>query len=148
MLGERLGRLSWMPWKARGSRRSPERQMYAFPFVDSWTDDLAGRRSVGYVYYTDSALRYDLMGIIPRRGFPCVWTPTIRFGMAADAINDLRISMDLTVRLMEVLTDDPDLPSDGPVLIEDLGRRLGAPSYVFCRLLSLCLFCLFGLPLV
>src|SRR5712672_611136 len=44
--------------------------------------------SVGCVYYTNAALRYDLMGIIPWKGFPCAWIPTIRFGMAVDAIND------------------------------------------------------------
>ena|SRR5712671_1724003 len=43
-------------------------------------------QSDGYVYDTYSALRYDLMGIIPRKGFPCVWIPTIRFWMAVDAI--------------------------------------------------------------
>src|SRR5712672_3653332 len=60
---------------------------YAFRL---WTHGLMIRladRSDGYVYYTHSALRYDLMGIIPRRGFPCVWIPTIRFRMAVDAIN-------------------------------------------------------------
>ena len=35
-------------------------------------------RSDGYVYYTYLALRYDLMGILPWKGFPCVWIPTIR----------------------------------------------------------------------
>src|SRR5882757_6224011 len=34
-----------------------------------------------------SALRYDLMGIIPRGESPWGWAPTIRFGMAADAIS-------------------------------------------------------------
>jgi len=34
-----------------------------------------------------SALRYDLMGIIPRGESPWGWAPTVRFGMAADAIN-------------------------------------------------------------
>src|SRR5882757_4718718 len=34
-----------------------------------------------------SALQYDLMGIIPRGESPWGWAPTIRFGMAADAIN-------------------------------------------------------------
>src|SRR5882757_4935523 len=34
-----------------------------------------------------SALRYDLMGIIPHEESPWGWAPTIRFGMAADAIN-------------------------------------------------------------
>src|SRR5712671_2948207 len=43
-------------------------------------------RSDRYMYYTYAALRYDLMGIIPRRGIPCVRTPTIRFRMAVDAI--------------------------------------------------------------
>jgi len=51
--------------------------------------------SVGCVYYTYAALRYDLMGIIPWRGFPYVWTPTIRFGMAVDAINDSELLIDL-----------------------------------------------------
>jgi len=46
---------------------------------------------VGCVYDTYSALRYDLMGIIPQGGFPCDWTLTIRFGMAVDAIKRLRI---------------------------------------------------------
>jgi len=43
-------------------------------------------RSEGCVYYTYLALQYDLMGIIPQRGFPCAWIPTIRFRMAVDAI--------------------------------------------------------------
>ena|SRR5712671_4059943 len=43
-------------------------------------------RSVGYVYYTYLALRYDLMGIIPWRGFPYAWIPTVHFRMAVDAI--------------------------------------------------------------
>src|SRR5712671_1020316 len=34
-----------------------------------------------------SALRYDLMGIIPRGESPWGWAPTICFGMATDAIN-------------------------------------------------------------
>ena len=34
-----------------------------------------------------SALRYDLMGIIPRGESPWGRAPTIRFWMAADAIN-------------------------------------------------------------
>src|SRR5712671_2740789 len=34
-----------------------------------------------------SALRYDLMGIVPRGESPWGWAPTIHFGMAADAIN-------------------------------------------------------------
>src|SRR5712671_6426117 len=34
-----------------------------------------------------SVLRYDLMGIIPRGESPWGWTPTIHFGMVADAIN-------------------------------------------------------------
>jgi len=51
---------------------------------------LAGQ-PVGCVCYTYAALRYDLMGIIPWRGFLCVWTLTIRFGMAVDAIKRLGI---------------------------------------------------------
>src|SRR5712672_3518943 len=34
-----------------------------------------------------SALRYNLMGNIPRGESPWGWAPTIHFGMAADAIN-------------------------------------------------------------
>src|SRR5712672_1534807 len=34
-----------------------------------------------------SVLQYDLMGIVPRGESPWGWAPTIRFGMAADAIN-------------------------------------------------------------
>ena len=57
--------------------------------------------SDGYVYYTYSTLRYDLMGIIPRRGFPCAWIPTIRFGMATGAINVSETTCLSTVRLGE-----------------------------------------------
>src|SRR5712675_962305 len=34
-----------------------------------------------------SALRYNLMGNIPRGESPWGWAPTIHFGMAVDAIN-------------------------------------------------------------
>src|SRR5712672_3479030 len=97
---------------------------YAFRL---WTHGLMIRladRSDGYVYYTHSALRYDLMGIIPRRGFPCVWIPTIRFRMAVDAIASDTLHVRSTVRLVFLscfvyctpqrgLTDVPDLPFGG-----------------------------------
>src|SRR5712672_936720 len=45
-----------------------------------------------------SALRYDLMGIIPRGESPWGRAPTIRFGMAADAINVSQITYSTAVR--------------------------------------------------
>ena len=107
---------------------------------DSWTDDPADRvvGRMRLLYICGTTLRSD--GDYSLRGFPCVWIPTIRFGMAVDAIAFHTLPACLpTVRLvfpwflayctpLRGLTDGPDLPLDGPVLIVDLGRRLGAPS--------------------
>jgi len=38
-----------------------------------------------------SAIRYDLMGIISCGESPWGWAPTIRFGVAVDAISDLEL---------------------------------------------------------
>ena len=77
------------------------------------------------------------MGIIPRRGFPCVWTPTTRFRMAVDAIafrcSALCLSRVLfTVRLLEARLTIRTRPLMGSTYSR-LGATLGSPKL---RLLS------------
>ena len=56
--------------------------------VDSWTDDPAdravGRMRLLYIFGT--TIRFD--GDYPSEGIPLRLFPTIRFGMAIDAISD------------------------------------------------------------
>jgi len=66
---ECLGCLSWMPWESSGISevaRVTNVRFYVYGLMIRLAE-----RSVGCVCYTYSALRYDLMGIVPRRGFPC-----------------------------------------------------------------------------
>jgi len=75
-----------MPWEKLGDLGDrPERQMYASPIL--WTDD--SDLVIDRIDYDTirSALRYNLMGIIPRGESPWGQAPTIRFWMADDAIN-------------------------------------------------------------
>src|SRR5712671_2803811 len=83
---ECLGRLSWMPWESSGISEIARVTNVRFPLLTHGLMIRLADQSDGYVYYTYLALRYDLMGIIPRKGFPCVRIPTICFRMAAGAI--------------------------------------------------------------
>jgi len=83
---ECLGRLSWVPWESSGISEIARTTNVRFLTMTHGLMIQLADQSDGYVYYTYSALRYDLMGIIPRRGFLCVWTPIILFRMAVDAI--------------------------------------------------------------
>jgi len=95
---ECLGCRSWMPWESSGI--SEIAWVTNVRFVSSLHGLMIrlADQSDRYVCYTYSALRYDLMGITLRRGFPCVWTPTIRFRMAVDAIAFRILSTRLPVR--------------------------------------------------
>ena len=75
---ECLGRLSWMPWESSGISEIAWVTNVRLVSSDSGLMIRLADRSDGYVYDTYLALRYDLMGIIPWKGFPCVWIPTIR----------------------------------------------------------------------
>src|SRR5712675_1961292 len=121
---EYLGRLSWMPWESSGISEIARVTNVHFLILIHGLMIRLTERSVGCVCYTYSALRYDLMGIIPWRGFPCVWTPTICFRMAVDAITFDTLPTRSTVRLVSIscfgyytpcegLTDEPGLPADG-----------------------------------
>jgi len=65
------GRLSWMPWESSGISEIARVTNVRFLSLTHGLMIRLADRSDGYVYYTYSALQYDLMGIIPRRGFPC-----------------------------------------------------------------------------
>src|SRR5712675_3400282 len=83
---ERLGRLSCIPWESSGISEIARTTSVRFLSLTHGLMIRLADQSDGYVYGTYSALRYDLMGIIPRRGFPCVRIPTTRFRMAVDTI--------------------------------------------------------------
>jgi len=85
---ECLGRLSWMPWESPGISEIARVTNVCFPFLTHGLMIRLADRSGGCVYYMNRALRYDLMGIIPRRGFPPCLLLTVRFRMAVDAISD------------------------------------------------------------
>src|SRR5712671_1795809 len=62
---------------------------------DSWTDDPASR-SVGWIcllYIFSTTIRSN--GDYPLQGIPLRLIPTIRFGMAVDAINNSELPTDL-----------------------------------------------------
>src|SRR5882757_7405049 len=83
---ECLGCLSWMPWESSGISVIVRVTNIRFLILTHGLMIRLAEQPVGCVYYTLRALRYDLMGIIPWRGFPYAWIPTIRSGMAVDAI--------------------------------------------------------------
>ena len=97
-----------------GDRLDDKRTLCVFLL---WTDDLAGR-SVGWIrllYILSTTIRSD--GDYPLKGIPLRLHPTIRFGMAVDAINVSELPTCLPHYTPRGgLTDDPDLPSDGPYL--------------------------------
>jgi len=83
---ECLGRLSWMPWESSGISEIARVTNVHFLTSDSWTDDPTGQ-SVGWIhllYIFSTTIRSD--GDYPSEGIPLQLTPTIRFGMAVDAI--------------------------------------------------------------
>src|SRR5712671_2067844 len=67
---ECLGRLSGMPWESSGISEIAWVTNVRFVFLTHGLMIRLADRSDGYVYDTYSVLRYDLMGIIPREGFP------------------------------------------------------------------------------
>ena len=82
---ECLGRLSWMPWESSGI--SEIARTTNVRFTDSWTDDPSGRsvRWICLLYILSTTIRSD--GDYPSEGIPLRLFPTIRFGIAIDAIN-------------------------------------------------------------
>src|SRR5882757_2220994 len=85
---ECLGRLSWMPWESSGISEIA-RVTNVHLCLLSWTDDPTGR-SVGWIrllYIFSTTIRSD--GDYPSEGIPLRLIPTIRFGMAVDAIKRL-----------------------------------------------------------
>jgi len=116
--------------------------MYAFPFVDSWTDDLAGR-AVGRIrllYRFSTTIRSD--GDYPSEGIPLRLDSyyTLRDGCWCH--QRLRIIYGLTVRLMEAWLTIRTCPLMG-CTYRRLGATLGSPklrllsSFVSLSLLSL-----------
>ena len=95
-----------------------------------------------------SVLRYDLMGIILHGEFPWGWAPTIRFGMAADAIN-VSDTYDLTAVRYYLAnlgtTMESQVTSSVAPLCEPIHRNLSvldpflsSPRLAVCRASSLC----------
>src|SRR5712671_3171237 len=59
-----------MPWESSGISEIARVTNCTLSVMTHGLMIRLAKRSVGCVCYTYSALRYDLMGIIPRRGFP------------------------------------------------------------------------------
>src|SRR5712675_315249 len=70
-------------------------------------------------------LRYDLMRIIPRGESPWGWAPTIRFGMAVDAISVSDACYMTAVRYY--------LANLGTTMESQVRSFVGSPSLSVCR---------------
>ena len=92
---ECLGHPSWMPWESSGISEIARATNVRFSYF--WTDDPTGR-SVGLIHYDtfSNTIRSD--GDYPLEGIPLRLHPTIRFGMAVDAINVSRTTYLTVVR--------------------------------------------------
>jgi|SRR5712671_2479290 len=89
-----------MSWENSGISEIARVTNVRFTSDESWTYDPAARADgrVRLLYVLSTTIRSD--GDYPSEGIPLRLHPTIRFGMAADAINVSEITYTTTVRLV------------------------------------------------